>query len=161
MVLKMNKFNVGDRVTRRENVYDSSSNLMRGSVVRVYAIQNTKFGPYPELYEVRWDNGSVKGGYLPHGLDKEYNPITKNNLQKIKDDLVKNSYPGSDSWWAVEHAHNLIKEIERLHECQNAVTQPLIDLAHECGSPITSLEPPDVYLRRYISNLKRKLGKFQ
>ena len=66
------KFVVGDRVTRPYNVYDEESRLMHGTVVRVYS-RNDRFGRYPELYAVQWDEADVKEsgeGYLPHGLDR-------------------------------------------------------------------------------------------
>lgn len=73
----MTKFNLGDRVTRLENVYDDKSKMMHGKISRVYD-KDTIFGFYPELYEVIWDhklttwnNQLVRGGYLPHGLDHE------------------------------------------------------------------------------------------
>lgn len=67
------KFEVGNRVTRPYNVHDPKSKLMHGTIVRVYSLQNTRFGDYPELYAVRWDETDVKesgNGYLPHGLNK-------------------------------------------------------------------------------------------
>ncbi len=67
------KFNVGDRVTRPYNVFDPKSKLMHGAVAQAYSRKNTRFGDYPELYAVRWDEPDVKetgNGYLPHGLNK-------------------------------------------------------------------------------------------
>jgi|SRR5882724_1415286 len=83
------KFKVGDRVTRPENVYDRNSPIMHGTIARVYnkttshyPINDFVLGPYPELYDVRWDEQfrkfSADGKYefnassfLPHGLDRE------------------------------------------------------------------------------------------
>lgn len=67
----MNKFKLGDRVTRLTNVYDPKSKLMHGEIIEVYSDYKSKFGPYPELYVVRWDDKTENRGYLPHGLDSE------------------------------------------------------------------------------------------
>ncbi len=63
-------FEVGDRVTRLQDVFDLKSELMRGAISRRYT-QGTR---YRELYEVHWDHqpaGITSRGYLPHGLNKE------------------------------------------------------------------------------------------
>jgi hypothetical protein len=62
------KFNKGDLVLRRADVFDERSRLMTGTVTDAYNDYASRFGPYPELYEVTWDDGSVERGYLPHGL---------------------------------------------------------------------------------------------
>ena len=62
------KLNIGDRVCRYEDVYDHSSQLLVGTVIDRYSDYTSRFGPYPELYEVEWDGGIRKRGYLPHGL---------------------------------------------------------------------------------------------
>lgn len=67
------KFKIGDRVTRPRNVYNLTGRLLHGTVSRVYSRKNTKFGDYPELYDVIWDEADTKesgNGYLPHGLNK-------------------------------------------------------------------------------------------
>lgn len=64
----MPKFNVGDRVTRLKDVFDQKSELLFGTVTKRYE-KDSQFGHYNELYEVLWDNGERKQGYLPHGLD--------------------------------------------------------------------------------------------
>lgn len=71
------KFEVGDRVQRHVNVYDRSSKLMRGVVVRRYADNYSRYGPYPELYEVEWDCGHNQEGFLPHGLQAEAGRMTE------------------------------------------------------------------------------------
>jgi len=48
----MSKFSVGNRVQRPVDVFNSGSELMKGTVVRVYS-------------------EPAKPGYLPHGLDHE------------------------------------------------------------------------------------------
>lgn len=84
------RFQYGDRVMRRENVYDDSSKWMVGTVVGVYGTnrawpwlnppsyvrENIEFGNGtvetwrdPECYEVLWDDGVKRGGYFPHGLE--------------------------------------------------------------------------------------------
>lgn len=65
----MDRFRVGDRVCRREHVYDETSRLMTGTVTRRYAEQSKYHGFYPELYSVCWADGSVGRAYLPHGLE--------------------------------------------------------------------------------------------
>ena len=70
--MRMNRFQVGDRVVRRVNVYDESSRLMHGLVSRIYSDYDSQFGSYPELYEVAWDHKpGVSSGFLRHGLDLE------------------------------------------------------------------------------------------
>ncbi len=71
---KRTKFQIGDRVQRLVDVYDEKSRLMHGSIVRVYKMTGCRFGPYPEMYDVRWDEikDRFRGeGFLPHGLDPE------------------------------------------------------------------------------------------
>lgn len=69
------RFQVGDRVTRPEDVFVQNSPLMKGTVTRTYT-KHTYYPEseidwfYPELYEVQWDNGKVGLGYLPHGIDR-------------------------------------------------------------------------------------------
>ena len=61
-------FAVGQRVSRRIDAYDSKSPFRFGNVIRRYSRLNTRYGDYPELYEVQWDDGSIGRAYLPHGL---------------------------------------------------------------------------------------------
>ena len=63
------RWNVGDRVCRREDVYDESSHLMVGTVIDRYSDFTSRFGPYPELYAVEWDGWIRQRGFLPHGLN--------------------------------------------------------------------------------------------
>lgn len=69
------KFKIGDRVRREINIYDPSKGMRYGKVVQCYSKPERKLspgstlGPYPELYEVLWDDGTVERGFLPHGLD--------------------------------------------------------------------------------------------
>lgn len=47
---------------------------MHGTVIRRYAKDGGCDGVRwhdPEVYEVRWDSGVIRGGYLRHGLDRE------------------------------------------------------------------------------------------
>ena len=62
---------IGDRVQRLVDVCDSKSPLRRGTIIERYSYQSDMFGYYPELYRVRWDDGTVEKGFLPHGLHKE------------------------------------------------------------------------------------------
>lgn len=64
------KFKVGDHVKR---------DLMYGIIIERYTkpkINYSSFslGPYPELYRVKWDDGTVSGGFLPHGLRHTTHP---------------------------------------------------------------------------------------
>lgn len=59
---------IGDRVSRRIDVYDESSRLLTGTVVDAYSDHDSRFGSYPELYEVEWDGGRRERGFLRHGL---------------------------------------------------------------------------------------------
>ena len=63
-------FTVGERVKRLEDVYKPKSRMMFGVVTKKYSDYESQFGPYPELYEVQWDDGKIGKGYLPHGLHK-------------------------------------------------------------------------------------------
>lgn len=72
------KFQVGDRVIRPKDVYKRDSPIKHGTVSRRYSAPKKVYlegdlilGPYPELYEVQWDDGSTGKGFLPHGLDRE------------------------------------------------------------------------------------------
>ena len=83
----MSRFPIGARVTREQFMDDGTwvlhgdrclarSPLRHGSVTRVYREPRHRrgalwLGPYPELYEVAWDDGTTLPGYLPHGLDPE------------------------------------------------------------------------------------------
>jgi hypothetical protein len=40
------------------------------TITDVYSDYNSRFGNYPELYEITRPNGEVMRGFLPHGLDK-------------------------------------------------------------------------------------------
>lgn len=71
------KFKVGDRVTRPRDVHVPMRRwkLMHGVVTRAYRRDHCRFGPYPELFDVRWDDEADRlregYGYLPHGIDRE------------------------------------------------------------------------------------------
>jgi hypothetical protein len=83
----MSRFTIGDRVTRPQYLDDGTwaqqgdacladSPRRHGTVTKVYAEPRHRcgalwLGPYPELYQVLWDDGPEKGGYLPHGLDQK------------------------------------------------------------------------------------------
>jgi hypothetical protein len=69
--IPMPTFSVGDRVQRLMNVYDQSSQMRRGVVIERYRDLVSALGPYPELYAVRWDDGQIERGFLPHGLCRE------------------------------------------------------------------------------------------
>src|SRR3990167_11071141 len=57
------KFIEGHRVQRLHNVFDSSSEMMFGNIIKAYSEPN-----YPELYDVKWDFDEA-GTYLPHGIE--------------------------------------------------------------------------------------------
>ncbi len=60
----MTKFEVGDTVYRHQNVFNQTSPLHEGIVLRVYGSIN-----HPELYSVFWwDRLVLERGFLPHGL---------------------------------------------------------------------------------------------
>jgi hypothetical protein len=62
-------FEVGDRVERPVNVHDRRWRLKYGVVVERYSDMKARFGPYPELYAVKWDgDGRESRGYFRHGL---------------------------------------------------------------------------------------------
>lgn len=72
----MDKFKVGDGV-RRELITMTGQRAIRvGIVSKRYSEPERKtgsgpvLGPYEELYEVVWNDGTTEKGFLPHGLDK-------------------------------------------------------------------------------------------
>lgn len=83
----MVRYQVGDRVTRPQDIYNKNSPLLHGEVTCVYGKdaawpwtqplgyirENNKPGVwrYPELYEVRWDNGKVQRGFFHYGINPE------------------------------------------------------------------------------------------
>ena len=69
----MPRYQIGDRVMRRTDVYNQASALLRGRVTERYS-QRDSIGYYPELYAVAWDGGDEARGFLPHGLDPEVSP---------------------------------------------------------------------------------------
>ena len=78
-------FELGQRVVRKEDVFDPNSKLMHGTIINRYSkpaktIQRDLIlGPYPELYTVEWDSGHIDDAYLPHGLTKENQDEIKTN----------------------------------------------------------------------------------
>lgn len=70
------RFEVGDRVTRRDIVRgESEPRDLVGIVVERYASRSVCPSidvdwQYHELYAVAWDDYETKRGYLPHGIDK-------------------------------------------------------------------------------------------
>jgi len=69
------KFKLKQRVKRKFNVFDKNSKYMNGTVIRIYSEPRTNYGglilgPYPELYDVSWDNSRYGKGYFPQGLLK-------------------------------------------------------------------------------------------
>jgi len=74
-----NKHSVGDRVCREKDVFKRNSGKKHGVVSRRYSeprkviSKDVVLGPYPELYEVTWDDGTVEKGFLPHGISAEDN----------------------------------------------------------------------------------------
>jgi hypothetical protein len=66
---------IGDTVKRHINIYNQKSSWKIGIIIDKYSEPQTKcsetiLGPYPELYKVRWNNGEIEKGFLPHGLIK-------------------------------------------------------------------------------------------
>lgn len=60
------KFIEGDRVQRLTNIFDQTSKMMFGNVIRSY--EETYEKSTREFFEVRWDSGE-RGDYLPHGIE--------------------------------------------------------------------------------------------
>ena len=63
------KFKIGDRVTRRKDVYNQKSPLMHGVVTKVYYVYPDR--TYPALYDVKWDGEKVGEACLPRDIDRE------------------------------------------------------------------------------------------
>lgn len=88
------RWHVGERVRRRcylkdrkilESASLSDSYLKawkHGMVIRCYSMTGCQHGPYPELYDVRWDDGTVGHSYLGHGLLDEPVGIPRKNIKK-------------------------------------------------------------------------------
>ena len=75
-------FEIGQRVGRYEDPHDMSKGIKWGLIMERYSrpqevIGSTTLGPYPELYMVQFDDGTIGKAYLPHGLidesEAEYN----------------------------------------------------------------------------------------
>jgi len=69
----MFKFNINDKVKRLVNIYDSLNGYKTGIIIKRYSEHKHKcgsviLGPYPELYSVLWNDGTIENGFLPHGL---------------------------------------------------------------------------------------------
>ena len=65
--------NIRDKVKRPIDVYNFSKGYKYGVIIKKYSqyskiIDQTLF--YPELYRVKWSDGTIGKGYFPHGLDK-------------------------------------------------------------------------------------------
>jgi len=63
------RYKVGQRVSRPVDVYAKKKKLKFGTVIRAYSERGSRFGDYPELYAVHWDDGSEGRAYLRHGID--------------------------------------------------------------------------------------------
>jgi len=63
-------FGIGDWVKRRVDVFDDSSPYRKGTVIKRYSKDSERFGYYPELYDVEWEDGSVGKEYLPWGIQR-------------------------------------------------------------------------------------------
>jgi hypothetical protein len=62
---------LGDRIVRRKDVYKQESPLRHGAIIRCYRLDGCQFGPYDEMYDVRFDDGEIECGFLGHGFAKE------------------------------------------------------------------------------------------
>ena len=77
------KFFVGDRVKRPMDVYEDIQKWVwrYGIITEIYSESN-RYGYYPELYTVRWVDGTIEKGFLPHGLFFENEKIINRGLVK-------------------------------------------------------------------------------
>lgn len=67
----MTKFKKGELAIRyllNKNLRIVGSELI--TITDIYSDYKSKFGPYPELYEITTPKGNIHRGYLPHGLIK-------------------------------------------------------------------------------------------
>jgi len=77
------RFAIGQRVIRPVDVYNKNSPLRHGKIIYVYDSTYYNSDPdlsdwyYPELYDVRWDDGKIGRGYLRHGLNQESSIVKK------------------------------------------------------------------------------------
>jgi len=63
----------GQRVKQEIDIYDPSRGTKKGTIIGRYSIPEhtigyVVLGPYPELYKVRFDDGSVEQGFFWFGL---------------------------------------------------------------------------------------------
>lgn len=70
------KYEVGQRVNRGIDIYSPEKGLKHGIITRCYSkpaykIGDIHLGPYPELYEVLWDDGTKEEGFFWFGISKE------------------------------------------------------------------------------------------
>jgi hypothetical protein len=66
--------NIDDFVSREQDIYNPDKGIKTGRVIAAYSVQKHSFGnltlgPYPEMYDVQWDDGSIETGFFPHGLN--------------------------------------------------------------------------------------------
>ena len=65
---------LNDRVKRKIDVFDENSPYKYGTIIKCHSRPIKKYkngyilGPFSELYDVKWDNGEIHEGYLPHGI---------------------------------------------------------------------------------------------
>lgn len=67
----------------------------RGIVLERYSDYVSKYGPYPELYAVRWSDGTEHRGYLWHGLspDTVEKPMTRKQVDCMAELVRRESKP--------------------------------------------------------------------
>ena len=64
-------FQPGDRVTRMVDVFVAARGVRHGIVTRRYG-RRSRLGWYdPELYDVRFDDGTIERSFFRHGLERE------------------------------------------------------------------------------------------
>jgi len=65
------RFKVGQKVSRPIDVYAKRWKFKLGVITGAYSTWGTRFGDYPELYAVRWDDDTTGRAYFPHGIDAQ------------------------------------------------------------------------------------------
>ena len=80
------RFNVGDRVCRKEDVKLKRFPLRVGVITKCYAYTSVDLGGrhFGELYEIEWADGTVADGYLPKGLTEAFEEVPETHGASIE-----------------------------------------------------------------------------
>lgn len=81
----MNGFQVGDRVSRQIDVFDPSSGVRTGTILRRYGQHGGLDGVTwfdPEVYDVEFDDGKTEIGFVRHGLSPSVSVFPRRAMRR-------------------------------------------------------------------------------